>query len=128
MEPLNDPEGIEAASRAAKKTVRSTQDKPMEEEEESGYFQNAVECFMDTIAWPAEFFRSTMLPWYHMQRLNAKLQVTKLLYGDAPFACKVRVTGINLLVFCSFVFLLLEVVNLAFFPATFDKEVAIVGA
>lgn len=127
MEPLNDPEGIEAATLAAKRTVRSSHDKPIEEEEDAGYLQEVFDVIVDMLAWPADFFRTTMLPWYRTQRVNAKKTVTNLLYGDSPFACKIRVTGINILVTCSFIFLFLEVVNLGFLAGNYDTQIAIVG-
>ena len=124
---MSDPVGIEAASRAAKRTVRSAaHDEPLEEEDEPGYLQ-CFDFLLDLLSWPTDFMQSTLLPWYRKQRSNAKQQVTHLLYGDAPFACKVRVTGINFLVFCSIVFMFLEVINLAFLPAKYDNAVAIVG-
>ena len=128
IEPLNDPIGIEAASRAAKRTVRSTgQEQDVEQEDEVGFLQDKLDRLVDIVSWPADFCQSVMLPMYRKKRTDTKQRVTQLLYGDAPFACKLRVTGINILVFCSFVFLFLEVVNLAFLPASFDNEVAIVG-
>ena len=127
MEPLNNPDGIEAASLAARRTVRSSQDKPIEEEEDTGFIHEVVDVLVDALAWPADFVRTTLLPWYRNQRINAKKTVTNLLYGDSPFACKVRVTGINILVSCSFIFLFLEVVNLGFLAGHFDKEIAILG-
>jgi hypothetical protein len=127
MEPLNDPLATEAASRAAAKTVRSTQDKPIEEEDGTGYFQDFVDCLVDSLSWPADFAQSTLVPWYRKQRENVKQHVTRILYGDAPFSCKIRLTGINILVCCSLVFLFLEVINLAFLPASVDHEVAVVG-
>ena len=128
MEPLNDPAGIEAATRAASKTVRSTQDKPIEAIDESGYIQDILDCLLDALSWPADFAQSTLIPWYQNERENAKQYVTSILYGDSPFACKLRITGINILVFCSVIFLFLEVINLAFLPASLDHEVATVGA
>jgi hypothetical protein len=127
MEPLNDPAGIEAASRAARLTVRTAQDKPMEDMEETGYLQDAWDFFIDVVSWPADFSGSTLQPWYRRQRENAKQKVTQFLYGDAPFSCKLHITGINFLVFCSFMFLFLEVINLAFLPASYDREFSIVG-
>eukprot|EP00429_Kryptoperidinium_foliaceum_P039921 CAMPEP_0176166240 /NCGR_PEP_ID=MMETSP0120_2-20121206/85020_1 /TAXON_ID=160619 /ORGANISM="Kryptoperidinium foliaceum, Strain CCMP 1326" /LENGTH=1393 /DNA_ID=CAMNT_0017503773 /DNA_START=61 /DNA_END=4240 /DNA_ORIENTATION=- len=124
IEPLNDPAGIEAASQAAKLTVRSAQDKPVEAAEESGYLQDVWECLLDSASWPRDFVKSTLMPWYMMQKNKA----SQMLYGDAPFACRIHVTGINFLVFCSTLFLFLEVINLAFLPATYDREFAIVGA
>lgn len=127
IEPLSDPAGIEAASRAAKLTVRSAQEKPEEVVEETGYLQNAKDFFLDIVSWPADFSRSTLLPLYRRQRSNAKQKVALLLYGDSPFACRVRVTGINFLVFCSITFLFLELINLAFLPADYDKQFAAIG-
>lgn len=127
MEPLADPEGIEAAMNAARKTVRSTQDKPEEVLEETGFFQECMDTCMDIISWPSDFIVSTLLPFYRRLRLATKLLVTELLLGEPPFSCKIRVTGINLLVFCSIAFLFLEAMNLAFLPADFDDEMAIVG-
>lgn len=124
---MRDPVGIEAATRAGKRTVRSAQSLPVEEMEETGLLKDVWGNVIDTLSWPAHFTRSKLLPWYSRQRANAKRNVTHLLYGDAPFACKVRVTGINFLAFCSFTFLFLEVVNLGFLPATYDREVSILG-
>ena len=124
---MRDPAGIEAATRAAKRTVRSAQSLPVEEMEEAGLLKDVWGNLMDTVSWPAHFTQSKLLPWYSRQRAKTKQSVSHLLYGDAPFACKVRVTGINFLVFCSFAFLFLEVVNLGFLPATYDREVAIFG-
>jgi hypothetical protein len=127
MEPIKDPVGIEAATRAAARTHRSTQDKPIEKEEERGYVTIVTDSFMDAVAWPADFATNVLAPFYRRSRAHAKRSVTKLLYGNAPFACKLRVTGINILVGCSLIFLFLEVISLAFFPARWHREVVIVG-
>jgi hypothetical protein len=127
MEPINNTEGIEAARLAAVKTIRSTQDKPAEEKEVLGCMHKSMNFVIDIMMWPADFAQLTMVPMYRKQRNNVKKYVKKLLFGNSPFFCKIRITGINLLVFCSFVFLFLEVVNLAFLPAHVDDEVAIVG-
>lgn len=127
MEPLVDSECIAAAMVAAKKTVRSTQDKPEEVLEEAGFFQDCMDTCLDILSWPSDFATSTLLPFYRRLRLATKMLATQLLLGDSPFSCKIRVTGINLLVLCSIAFLFLEVANLAFLPADFDDEMAIIG-
>jgi hypothetical protein len=127
MEPLTDPYAIDAASRAAKKTVRSTQDKPEDVLEETGFFHDCMDMFVDILSWPHDFFVSTLLPFYIRLRSGLKRIVTLLLHGDAPFSCKLRVTGINLLVLCSMAFLFLEVINIAFLPADLDDIMAIIG-
>lgn len=125
---MNDPAGIEAASRAAKLTLRSAQDKPAEVLEETGYLHDARDFVVDIISRPTDYGRSKLLPWYQKQRANAKHTTTLLLFGDSPFSCRMHFTGINFLVFCSITFLFLDVINLAFLPATYDKQVSIVGA
>jgi len=128
MEPLNDPAGIEAATRAAKLTLKSAQDKPIYTKEESGYLHGARDFFFDFVSWPTNFSRSTILPWYQPQRSNLKQTMTRLLHGDSPFACRVRITGVNFLVFCSTAFVFLEVIYLGFLPAKYDKQFSIVIA
>ena len=128
MEPLSDPRGIEVASRAARKTLRSTQDKPEELVETTGIFQDIKYLLMDILAWPREFIVKTLLPFYRRLRGGAKIIITQLLWGESPFSCRLRLTGINILVLCSATFLFLEVINLAFLPADLDDEMAIVGA
>jgi hypothetical protein len=123
---LNDPVGIEAASRAAKLTVRSAQDKPAEVLEETGYLHDARDFVVDIVSWPADIGRSKLLPWYQKQRANAKHTVMLLVYGESPFACRLRITGINFLVLCSITFLFSEVVTLAFLPSTYDQLCSIV--
>jgi hypothetical protein len=127
MEPIKDPVGIEAAARAASRTVRSTQDKPIEESFETGYLQDLLEFFTDTVSWPKHFVRTKLYPWYQLQRDSLKRTMTMILFGQSPFACRIQITGVNLLVLCSIVYLFLEVINLAFLPASADQTVAIVG-
>jgi hypothetical protein len=127
MEPVADPGGIEAASRAARKTVRSTQDKPEEILEETGVFHECMDVLIDALSWPHDYFVSTLAPLYKRLRSALKRLVTQLLFGESPFSCKLRVTGINLLVLCSLAFLFFEVINLAFLPAEYDNEMAICG-
>ena len=108
-------------------TVKSAHDKPTEALEDIGLLLNVRDLLLGLVSWPADFVRLTLFPWYQHQRENAKRVVTQLLYGDAPFACRVRITGINFLVFCSTTFLFLEVVKLGFLPVQYDKQCSIVG-
>lgn len=128
MEPLSDPTGVEAAYRAAKRTFRSQSDQVVEMMEETGYIHDLFGCLMDAVAWPAFFFRNSILPGYRTMRMRAKIRVSQVLYGDSPFACRIRVTGINFLVVCSLVFLFLEVANLAFVPPHLDTQILIAGS
>lgn len=126
MEPLTDPAGQEAARRAAKKTIRSQSNDNIELADDGGYMQDLLGRITDAILYPAFYVTNTLFPGYRKLRVTAKVRVSQLLYGDSPFACRVRVTGINLLVLCSLIFLFLEVANLAFMPPHFDKTVSLV--
>jgi hypothetical protein len=128
MEIIDDPHGIEVAARAARKTLRSTQDKPEELVEATGVLQDFLDLMMDILAWPREFLDKTLIPLYRRLRRGAKIIMTQLLWGESPFSCRVRLTGINILVLCSIAFLFLEVINLAFLSADLDDEMAIIGA
>lgn len=115
-------DGIEAATRAAHQTARSVENEP-ETKEGAGLLFLLVAC----LAWPFKFARSSVATWYRLARAAAKEQVSHVLYGDAPFYCYIRMTGINFLVICSIIYLFLEEVTLAFFPAKWDFGVAVVG-
>jgi hypothetical protein len=73
------------------------------------------------------YWTLTIRPFHQRLRIATKIILTELLHGKRPFSCKIRVTGINLLVLCSIIFLFLEVVNLAWLSPSYDDEVAIVG-
>jgi hypothetical protein len=126
MERLTDPAGQEAARRAAKKTIRSQSNDDVELADDGGFIQDVVTWIVDAIVYPAFYFTNTILPGWRKLRLTAKVRISQLLYGDSPFACRVRVTGINFLVLCSLIFLFLEVANLAFLPPYFDAQISLV--
>ena len=107
--------------------MKSAHDKPTETLEEIGYFLGARGLLLGFVSWPADFVRSKLFPWYQHQRANAKRVATLLVYGESPFACRVRITGINFLVVCSTTFLFLELVKLGFLPVQYDKQCSIVG-
>lgn len=126
MEPINEPAALEAAERAARRTGRSAA-RDAEEEHPSGVWSSCTDCGKAIVSWPARFAKTKVVPAYTMVRTKTKEQVAHVLYGDSPFACKIRLTIINLLVICSFVYLFIEVAALAFFPANWDFVVAVIG-
>lgn len=123
MEQCKLPESLEFALRAALTTSRSVIVEEHTTKEYTGF-----EWISAVFSWPVLFWKMTVIPWYKRNRSILKAQVAHMLYGDSPYACRVRVTGINLLVLCSFVYIFLEVIALAFFPASVDNTLAIVGA
>lgn len=123
MEPLTDYHGIEAASKAALETGRSTGDRPPSLREKEG-----VSAFLASkVSVPVNFVKDDVFPWYQNTRATVKQQVRHILWGDAPFYCHFRMTGVNILVLCSVIYMFFEVTALAFFPASWDYGVAMVG-
>jgi hypothetical protein len=126
MEPLRNPAGVEAARRAAEKTGLAMKEQAEVQHSPDTIRQVALNAALVIFALPLRF-AMTLVPWYKEFRANAKVQATHLLYGDSRFACRFRLTGINILVACSFGFLFFENVKLAFFLAEWDHGMAVVG-
>jgi hypothetical protein len=123
MEPLTALDGIEAATRAAHQTGRSDETHEPYMREAGGFAAR----LLDFLGWPVKFVQSTIVPMYHTARAVAKEQVKLVLFGDAPFYCRLRVTGINFLVLCSFIYMFIQVIALAFLPASWDYGVTVLG-
>lgn len=119
MEPIKSIQGIEAAMRAASQTSREVPVSPADDD--SNPFCSRI------LKWPAKFLKQVAIPCYTSLRAKTKHHVKLLLFGQSPYTCKIRATGINFLVACSSVYLFLEVVSLSFFPADADFPVAVVG-
>lgn len=125
MESIRDPEGIAVATRMAVQTsdskeameaTRGRQEKP-----------TLLELTLILAGWPVQFAKKKAIPFYRSARTTLKQHMTTLLFGQSPYACKIRMTGINLMVLFSFIYLFLEVIALAFLPARADFAVAVVG-
>ena len=122
MEPIPTIAGIEAATRAARRTSRSVAEK------QDGDSEDRISCIRTVFLWPVEFASDVLIPLLLSARAATKRQITLVLFGRSPYACWIRATGINILVVCSFIYLFLDVINLAFFSAESDLAVAVVGA
>ena len=68
---------------------------------------------------------SKVVPIWKQILHRTKALGTQLVQGARPFSCKVRVTGINLLVVCSTLFLFLQVFQLGWASPKFDDDLAI---
>ena len=119
MEPLTSVHGIEAAKRAAHQTGWSAVTHESSMRESTG--------IPALLSMPVKFVKSTLVPKYNSTRATLKEDVKRMLFGEAPFYCRLRVTGINLLVLGSFIYMFLQVVDLAFLPASWDYGVAVLG-
>ena len=64
---------------------------------------------------------------HHASLRIMKEQATLFLNGDPPYACKIKVTTINVLVLCSFIFMFIDQVRLAFFPYCYDFGIGVVS-
>jgi class 3 adenylate cyclase len=120
MEPVYDEFAMQAALLAARRTKSSLEGNVRGHEGGFGgkVFQALGNSWDMTTQW--------MTNWYITNRLRAKMLVTKILQGDSGFAFKIRLTGINFFVLCSFIFLFLDVVALGFLSAETDYAVAVI--
>ena len=126
MEPLRNAAGIEAARQAAERTGRAMKEQADDVKDADGCGQITLNVALAFFALPLRFAMK-LIPWYRLTRAHAKIQITHLLYGDSSYACRFRLTGINVLVLCSFIFLFFQNVKLAFFPADWDHAMSIIG-
>jgi hypothetical protein len=120
MEQIKSPAAVDAATRAARQTSRSEFEKETNEKEDK------TSWITTALTWPVDFAKGTVVPLLRTARSTAKEQIALLLYGSNPYSCKVRATGINVLVLCSFTYLFLEVIALAFLPASADFAVHVI--
>ena len=123
MEQCKTADSLDSAFRAARQTRWSIPDDAKKIKEDKG-----LEWLSAILCWPVRLTKTRLIPSYKKTRATLKYHVSNLLYGDAPYACELRMTGINFLVVCSFIYMFLEVAALAFFPAHADNTLAIVGA
>jgi hypothetical protein len=120
MERIKSPAAVDAATRAARQTSRSEFEKDTSEKEDKTSWISAA------LTWPVDFAKGTVIPMLRKARSTAKEQVALILYGSNPYSCKIRATGINVLVLCSFTYLFLEVIALAFFPPSADFAIHVI--
>ena len=123
MEQIKSPIAVEAATRAAQQTTRSELEKETWEKE-----VKSTNSLTAILRWPAAFANDVIIPLGRAAKTKAKYHVELLLFGNSPYSCQIRATGVNLLVFCSATFLFLESLSLAFFHPSSDYAVAAVGA
>jgi hypothetical protein len=60
-------------------------------------------------------------------RARTKLFLNNLLHGNSGFACRFNISGINFLVLAHILYLFVDVMTLAFLPASCDHGMAILG-
>ena len=65
-------------------------------------------------------FEVKVVPQLERTMTSTKAIATQLVQGGRPFSCKVRITGINVVVVCSILFLFLQVFQLGFLPPEWD--------
>jgi hypothetical protein len=113
--------GLEAAEEAAKRTGRDvagvTEQPQTVQDEVSAWVVDAVVSLI-------RFVVMVMIPWCIYLWNRIKLFLTRLLTGDKGFGCRIRLTCVNVLVLCSFIYLLIEPFTFAFLPASLDHASA----
>ncbi len=88
--------------------------------------QHANENLQSTDGWNGmiQMIDSKVVPILKQIHRRTKALGTRLVQGARPFSCKVRVTGINLLVVCSTLFLFLQVFQLGWASPKYDDDLA----
>ena len=127
MEPIRNAEAVDAAFVAASRTARALAESAHLEAEKRGPLKRMSDAFMSIMFWPARFVTKGLIPTYQRTRTVFKDVMKHVLYGDEGYACRFHFTGINLLVICSFIYLFIEVIGLAFLPARMDYAISIIG-
>lgn len=125
MEPIRDATGIEAALFSAHRTTRSAAEEATVTEIRRGYFKETVMAISGGVSWPARFARTTLIPFYRNFRAGAKVILTATLHGDSGYGYRISCTSINFLVLCSFIYLFIEPLSLAFMNSDIDFGVAV---
>ena len=64
---------------------------------------------------------------WHYTTFVAVQQSRQFLYGGKPYACTIQCTGINFLVACSFIFVFIDQVRLAWIPVESDKAILVLA-
>ncbi len=139
MEPVRSPQGEMAAKRAATARVGETtkdqlEDDPSVEIPES----NLVRCFRlccYVLVFPFiciydlvyVFWVRVVNPNWRKASAFARTKARLILNGREPFICRLRITMVNLMVFCSTWFVFIDQARLVFFAPEADGVVATIN-
>lgn len=115
MLPLTSEEGIRAAQGAAEINRRTLSEEAQVASPRASRLSRSF-----------ELGRYRAVTRYRAARLGAKVRLAKLLYGDDPFSCTPRFSGVNFLVLCSAYYMFIDNLRLASFPAEADWSVMVV--
>ncbi|GKY91659.1 hypothetical protein MPSEU_000137800 [Mayamaea pseudoterrestris] len=113
--------GLEAAEEAAKRTTRAVANTD-EELKKDIRMASRLELVME---WWDRFVVYNLIPWFVDTRKSAKTVATHVLTGERGYGCRIKLTCINLLVFCSFIYLMIEPFTYAFLPPSKDRASAV---
>jgi hypothetical protein len=121
MEPIRDPEAIEAAYHAAMRTHLAVPQGP--DQDRRAPFSSTLQTLL---RWRNAVTRR-VVPWYQRARQDSKVVVQRLWHGEAGWALRLRFSGINFLVCCSLIFLFHDVFTLGFLPTSYDSYFMVLG-
>ena len=118
-EPITSDKGLEAALNAAKQNSKekakqnANRSRSQNAAARKSRFENFIETFVVT-------------PFSKFQ-VAARHQITLFLLGLSPYSLEIRCTGVNLLVCCSFLFMFLDQIRVAFVPPEMDRPIVILN-
>ena len=122
--PLSFGAGYEAALVASKTTkasmARAGKDDPQGILNEEGFSMRCKRWYYE--------LAMALKTWYRSVRQRLKWLATDLLFGNSPYGCRISLTGVNLSVLCSFLFMFIDCIRLAFLPVSVERGVMIVAA
>jgi len=119
-ESITSGQGLEAALQAAKmnKKVKAEQNANRSKNVNAGSGKSHIEIFIETYI---------IKPLSEL-RIFTKHQMRLMLLGLPPYSFEFKFTGVNLLVCCSILFMLLDQIRLAFAPPSWDRPIIILNA
>lgn len=143
MEPIQTPEGLDAARRAASHAHGTNTDCEDDDgmgenrniPEENHYILQFLGTFLVVLLlpflWIYDLFvfviGARLYQWGTVVFIRARNQANLFLNGLHPYECSARVTTVNLIVLCSTWYMFIDQMRLAFFPRSADNILAVIN-
>lgn len=112
------------ALRAAKQNLKNRHLRENEEDLSKRFIPNKSGPFTRISKW---FSRNIGDPWMSLRR-TMKHHVTLMIMGLSPYAIQIRITGVNVLVCCSFLFLFIDQIRLVLYGPQYDYGIITLSA
>ena len=118
-EPISSETGVEAALRAAKQNTK--------EIEKQAANRSNVHAVVPKTRFET-FLEFGIYKPFSKFTVFAKNHIAKLLLGLSPYSLELRISGVNLLVCCGILFMILDQIRIGFAPPAYDRPLIIINA